>query len=165
MDLITNYDEYMQRQPRLQPRVRCIEMEHPSWVSPIRICIDDVNGLDFGDKRFDFAQVLEREKVVKTSLDYGFDVGIGGYNIELYDIIKTTDFNLQGWIDYTHYDFNAADTSKPMRVIKVEVTAIQLKKSSKGNVANFEALPPMTATNKTGTTYNYADVPMLEAFA
>lgn len=59
----------MQRQPRLQPRVRCIEMEHPSWVSPIRTCIDDVNGLDFVGKRFDFAQVLEREKVVKTSLD------------------------------------------------------------------------------------------------
>lgn len=164
MTVITDYDEYMQRQPRLQPRIRCITLEHPSWVYPLYLCLDDVKGLTSGGIFYQFAQVSEREKAIKTSLEYGFDVGIGGYNIELFNIIKKTNWQSQPFIKYKHLDFNAKDTSNPMRVIDLEVTAIEIKKGKNGNVASFEAVPPKTTTNKTGLIYSINDAPMLEAF-
>lgn len=164
MTAITNYDEYMQRQPRLQPRVRCLVMEHPSWVSPLNLCLDDVKGLTSQGIYYQFAQISEQEKVVRTSLDYGFDVGIGGYNIELFNIINKTDWTLQPFVKYTHLDFNAKDLSKPMRTVELQVPAIEIKKGKNGNIASFEAMPPKTATNKTGVIYSIKDVPMLEAY-
>lgn len=66
MTVITDYDEYMQRQPRLQSRIRCLKMEHPSWVSPLFLCIDDVQGLNSGGIFYQFAQISEQEKVFYT---------------------------------------------------------------------------------------------------
>lgn len=162
------YEEYLARQPRLEPLVRCVEMTHPSWVEPIRIALDDAKGTMVTESSasgfYPFAPFNEKQKNIGNSLEAGFDCAFGGYNQEVLDLLKQTDFEQQEFINYRSMKFNAKDTSYIMEDNELRVFGFEMVMDKSEQYAQFEAVPPRGRYNQTGETYNINEVPMLESF-
>lgn len=163
-----NYEEWLARQPRIEPLIRCVEMTHPSWDVPIRIALDDAKGTIINEASasgfYPFAPFQENQKNIGSSLDAGFDCAFGGYNKELLDILKSTDFDLQDHVSYRSMKLNATDTSYIMADYQLYVFGFEMLMDSGEQFVNFEAVPPRSRYNQTGDTYNITEIPMLEAF-
>lgn len=162
------YEEWLARQPKLEPMVRCVELSHPSWPEPLRIALDDANGTTVTELSavgfYPFAPFSETQKNIGTSLDTGFDCQFGGYNKETLELFNGTDFTQQEWIDYRSMKFNSTDTSYIMEDNQLRIFSMELVHDKSTQFAGFEAVPPRSKYNQTGESYNLTDVPMLEAF-
>lgn len=162
------YEEWLARQPRIEPLIRCVEMTHPSWVEPIRIALDDANGTTITESSaagfYPFAPFQESQKNIGNSLDAGFDCAFGGHNKELLEILESTDFDLQDYVSYRSMKLNATDTSYIMADYQLYVFGFEMLMERGAQFVNFEAVPPRGRYNQTGDTYNITEIPMLEAF-
>lgn len=162
------YEQYLARQPRVEPLIRCVEMAHPSWVDPVRIALDDAKGTTITEASaagfYPFAPFQENQKNIGNSLDSGFDCAFGGYNKELLEILETTDFELQEYITYRSMKLNAKDTSKLLVDYQLYVFGFEMMMERGAQFVQFEAVPPRARYNQTGDTYNITEMPMLEAF-
>lgn len=162
------YEEYLARQPRVEPLIRCVEISHPSWDESIRISLDDAKGTTITETSaegfYPFAPFQENQKNIGNSLDAGFDCAFGGYNKELLDILKSTDFELQEYISYRSMKLNATDTSKLLVDYQLYVFGFEMVIDKGSQFVQFEAVPPRSRYNQTGDTYNITEIPMLEAF-
>lgn len=163
-----SYEEWLARQPRLMPLIRCVAMSHPSWSEDILISLDDANGTTVTESTaagfYPFAPFAEKQKDIGTSLDTGYDCQFGGYNKEVYDLLQSTDFTVQDFISYRTMKFNANDTSYIMEDTQLYVYGINLVHDKGEQYAGFEAVPPQSKFNQTGTIYLVNDIPMLESF-
>ncbi|QYW02811.1 hypothetical protein [Vibrio phage BUCT006] len=162
------YEEWLARQPRIEPLIRCVEMTHPSWAEPIRIALDDANGTTITEASatgfYPFAPFQESQKNIGNSLDAGFDCAFGGYNKELLEILESTNFELQDYVSYRSMKLNATDTSYIMADYQLYVFGFEMLMERGAQFVNFEAVPPRGRYNQTGDTYNITEIPMLEAF-